>query len=154
MRLTGMRSRVAAATVAVVAVTGVTAAAAQAAGHAGRGVDEFGMTKAYLAGHALSFTYTKGFFCDTAVKAASATKCEVGAASVHAPSKQHDPLYITVPLGFTPKTMLDCPNGLVCVDHPATADLSRLEPALKALYPKLTAAQLTAALKQHRRARP
>jgi hypothetical protein len=52
-----------------------------------------------------------------------------------------------VPLGFTPKTSMDCPNGLVCVDHPATADLSRLEPALKALYPKLTDAQLTAALK-------
>lgn len=42
---------------------------------------------------------------------------------------------------------MDCPNGLVCVDHPGTIDLSRLEPALKPLYPDLTAAQLTAALK-------
>lgn len=64
------------------------------------------------------------------------------------PAKQFDPLYITVPLGFTrPMNMIQCPDTLVCVDHPGTIDLSRLEPALKALYPKMTDAQLTAALK-------
>ena len=140
------RMRVAAAGVALATVaSGVGVAAAAAA--KGRGVNEFGMTKAFIAGHAESFTYTKGFFCDTKVASAAATKCEVGAASVSAPSKQHDPLYITVPLGFAPKKMQECPAGLVCVDHPGTADLTRLEPALKALYPTLSAAQLTAALK-------
>jgi hypothetical protein len=42
---------------------------------------------------------------------------------------------------------MECPATLVCVDHPGTIDLSRLEPDLKALYPKLTAAELTSALK-------
>jgi hypothetical protein len=43
--------------------------------------------------------------------------------------------------------MIQCPANLVCVDHPGTIDLTRLEPALKPLYPQLTDAQLTAALK-------
>ncbi len=142
------RALVAAVAATVVLSGGVAAAATTVLiTPAGHGVNEFGMTHAYLAGKTLDFTYSHGYFCDKTVTSAAATKCEVGAASVHAPSKQHDPLYITVPLGFTPKSTLECPNALVCVDHPPTADLSRLEPALKALYPKLSAAQLTAALK-------
>jgi hypothetical protein len=115
---------------------------------AGRGINEFGMTKAFFKGHTTRFTYTKGFFCDRHIRSAASSKCEAGKKWKHAPSKQHDPLYITVPLGFNVKPMnMDCPNGLVCVDHPGTIDLSRLEPALKPLYPELTDAQLTAALK-------
>jgi hypothetical protein len=117
---------------------------------AGRGIDEFGMTKAFFRGHATRFTYTQGFFCDRHVSSAASSRCEAGAKWKHAPSKQHDPLYITVPLGFTVPTMsMECPDGLVCVDHPGTIDLSRLEPALKPLYPTLTDAQLTAALKNY-----
>jgi hypothetical protein len=115
---------------------------------AGRGINEFGLTKAFFKGHSTRFTYTRGFFCDRHVKSAASSKCEAGKKWKHAPSKQHDPLFITVPLGFDVKPMnMDCPSGLVCVDHPGTIDLSRLEPALKPLYPDLTAAQLTAALK-------
>jgi hypothetical protein len=115
---------------------------------AGRGIDEFGLTKAFFKGHKTEFTYTKGFFCDRHIKSAASSKCEAGKQWKHAPSKQHDPLYITVPLGFTvPAMNMECPSGLVCVDHPGTIDLSRLEPALKPLYPTLTDAQLTAALK-------
>jgi hypothetical protein len=115
---------------------------------AGRGIDEFGMTKSFFKGHSVSFTYTKGFFCDRHVSSAATSKCEAGKKWKHAPKGGHDPLYITVPLGFTTKAMsMDCPDGLVCVDHPGTMDLSRLEPALKPLYPTLTDAQLTAALK-------
>ncbi|HET9841310.1 MAG TPA: hypothetical protein VFQ01_04820 [Nocardioides sp.] len=115
---------------------------------AGRGINEFGLTKAFFKGHSTRFTYTRGFFCDRHVKSAASSKCEAGKKWRHAPSKQHDPLFITVPLGFDVKPMnMDCPSGLVCVDHPGTIDLSRLEPALKPLYPDLTAAQLTAALK-------
>ena len=117
---------------------------------AGRGIDEFGLTKAFFKGHRTQFTYTKGFFCDRHVKSAASSKCEAGAKWKHAPAKQHDPLFITVPLGFTvPAMSMECPNGLVCVDHPGTIDLSRLEPALKPLYPQLTDAQLTAALKNY-----
>ena len=141
------RRLVAAATALAFAASASMGIATASAMPANRGVNEFGMTKAFLNGKALSFTYTKGFFCDTSVASAASTKCEVGAKWKKAPSRQHDPLFITVPLGFSPKSMMECPSGLVCVDHPATADLSRLEPALKGLYPKLTAAQLTAALK-------
>ncbi|BEP13235.1 hypothetical protein acdb102_15460 [Acidothermaceae bacterium B102] len=145
-RKSSVRVKVIAAGIAFSAVaSGVGVAAA--ATKANRGVDTFGMTQAFYKGKTLSFTYTKGFYCDTSVTSKAATKCEVGVAGKHAPSKVHDPLYITVPLGFSPKLGPECPAALVCVDHPATADLTRLEPALKGLYPTLTDAQLTSALK-------
>ncbi len=115
---------------------------------AGRGIPEYGMTGAFYKGTRVGFTYTKGFFCDTSVHSYASSKCEAGAKYNKTPSKQFDPLYITVPLGFSqPMNMVDCPSGLVCVDHPGTIDLTRLEPALKPLYPKLTNKELYAALK-------
>jgi hypothetical protein len=139
---------------AVMAVAGGIGAAVATTGPAsnamsmGHGVDEFGMTKAFFHGKAIDFTYSKGFFCDTSVSSAATSGCEAGAKWKKAPAKQHDPLYITVPLGFSvKKSRMDCPDGLVCVDHPGTIDLTRLEPALKPLYPQLTDAQLTEALK-------
>jgi hypothetical protein len=112
-----------------------------------RGIDGFGLTRGAVTGHTRTFTYDRGFYCDTSVSSKAATGCEVGAKYTKAPAKTFDPLYITVPLGFTvPAMKMDCPAGLVCVDHPPTADLTRLEPALKPLYPKLTDAQLTTAL--------
>ena len=114
----------------------------------GRGINEYGMTAAYYQGKKVSFTYSKGFYCDTSVASAASSKCEGGATFNKPPAKSFDPLYITVPLGFSrPMNMIQCPDTLICVDHPGTIDLSRLEPALKPLYPTLTAAQLTAALK-------
>src|SRR4051812_9225807 len=99
---------------------------------AGRGVNEFGLTRAVFPGHSTRFTYSKGYWCDRHVRSTATSKCEAGAMWKHAPSKQHDPLYITVPLGFNVKPMaMDCPNGLVCVDHPGTLDMRRLEPTLK-----------------------
>jgi hypothetical protein len=118
--------------------------------HMGRGINEFGMTKAFFKGHTTSFTYSRGFFCDKSVKSTASSRCEAGAKWKHAPSKQHDPLYITVPLGFATKPMsMDCPSGLVCVDHPGTIDMRRLEPALKPLFPGLTDKQLTKALRNY-----
>ncbi len=114
----------------------------------GMGINEFGMSQSYFNGGAVSFTYTKGFYCDQKVSSGASSGCEAGATYKTAPAKNFDPLYITIPLGFTVPTMsMQCPNGLVCVDHPGTIDLSRLEPALKPLYPQYTKAQLTAALK-------
>jgi hypothetical protein len=113
-----------------------------------RGVDGYGMTKAFYNGKTHDFTYNLGFFCDTTVPSAATTGCEAGATFVHPPSPQHSPIYITVPLGFAiPQRMLDCPNALTCIDHPGTIDLTRVEPALKALFPKDSDAQLTAALR-------
>jgi hypothetical protein len=153
MKIKGVRSKVAVviAVAAVFAGAGVAVAAqTEAPSNAtamGKGVDEFGMTQAFYDGHKAPFTYTKGFFCDTTVASTATSGCEAGAAYKTPPSPQHDPLYITVPLGFTqPMNMLDCPSALVCVDHPGTIDMTRLESALKPLYPNLTDAALTSAL--------
>ncbi len=152
IRKAKLGARVALATAIVLAAGGVamatTSTPSSNAVSAGRGIDEFGMTKAFMFGRTENFTYTKGFFCDTSVPAASTSGCEAGASWKVAPEPQHDPLYITVPLGFdVPMNMQDCPAMLVCVDHPGTIDMTRLEPALKPLYPQLTDAQLTDALK-------
>lgn len=155
MRNVTNRARVLVASVALVVAGGVGIASAATmtptpsnATQKGAGVNEFGMTKSYFNGKTVSFTYTKGFYCDRHVPSAATSGCEVGANYKVAPAKNFDPLYITVPLGFTvPMASMECPAGLVCVDHPGTIDLSRLESALKGLYPQLTAAQLTAALK-------
>lgn len=143
------RARVIAAAAAMLMAGGVgTAVAAGGTGMAGHGVDEFGMTKAFFNGHAVDFTYSKGFYCDTSVAAASPSGCEAGAPAAVPPARNFDPLFITVPLGFkVPSSKMECPDGLVCVDHPATIDLSRLESALKPLYPGVTDAQLTQTLK-------
>jgi hypothetical protein len=157
MRFIGSgRTRIVALFAAILLATGIGVAvaantspeASSNAMSAGRGINEFGMTKSFYKGHSVRFTYTKGFFCDRHVKSAASSHCEAGKRFKQTPKGGHDPLYITVPLGFNTKAMsMDCPNGLVCVDHPGTIDLSRLEPALKPLYPTLTDAQLTAALK-------
>jgi hypothetical protein len=156
MRFLGTgRTRLVAILAAVLMATGIGVAVAAGSGggtpsnamSAGRGIDEFGMTKAFFKGHKTNFTYSKGFWCDRHVRSTASSKCEGGKKWKHAPAKQHDPLYITVPLGFDVKPMaMDCPSGLVCVDHPGTIDLRRLEPALKPLYPGLTDKQLRHAL--------
>ena len=142
--------------VAVVATTGAgasttsanqTSAVAAMALAPGRGENDFGITNGQFRSHDLRFIYTHGYYCDTSVASGASTKCEVGQKWNKAPSAQHDPLFITVPLGFNPGRMTECPANLTCVDHPMTIDLSRLEPALKPLYPQFSDAQLTAALK-------
>ncbi|WP_310962285.1 hypothetical protein [Nocardioides terrisoli] len=114
----------------------------------GHGINEYGMTQAFFKGHQVRFTYSLGFFCDKRVTSFASSGCEAGAKAKKAPSKDFDTLFVTVPLGFNlPARKMDCPTNLVCVDHPGTIDLTRLEPALKPLYPDLTVAQLTDALK-------
>ncbi len=120
-------------------------AIANASSHTGRGPNEYGMTMGAHAGHNSPFTYTKGFYCDTHVAATSTTGCEAGAPAKVAPAKNFDPLYITVPLGFN-ASGLDCPNRLICVDHPMTLDMTRLAPALAPLF-KTTPEKLTPALR-------
>ncbi len=154
MRNITKRARLLAAAVTVVVAGGVGVAAAASTAPSsnatakGMGINEFGMTQSYFNGKVVSFTYSKGFYCDKHVMSAATSGCEAGTNFKVAPAANFDPLYITVPLGFTVPTMsMECPSGLVCVDHPGTIDLSALEPALKALYPQYTAAQLTAALR-------
>ncbi|HEY1761110.1 MAG TPA: hypothetical protein VGG17_00825 [Acidimicrobiales bacterium] len=155
MRSFTNRARVLAASVAIVVAGGVgvaaaanTPAPASNAMQKGMGINEYGMTKSFFNGGTVSFTYSKGYYCDKSVTSGASSGCEAGANYKVPPASSFDPLYITVPLGFTvPMASMECPAALVCVDHPGTIDLSRLEPDLKALYPTMTAAQLTAALK-------
>lgn len=157
MNIFTRNARVLAVTVAILPAggAGVAAAANTAAPSSnamakGLGINEFGMTKSFFNGGTVNFTYTKGYYCDKSVSSAASSGCEVGATYKVAPAQAFDPLYITVPLGFmVPAMSMECPAALVCVDHPGSIDLSRLEPNLKALYPTLTAAQLTAALKNY-----
>jgi hypothetical protein len=101
----------------------------------GMGQGQFGKTVGFYQGHEVSFTCTHGYFCDTSIPAKSTTGCEAGTGWKKAPSPMHDPLYITVPLGFNvPAMQMDCPNKLVCVDHPDTIDLSRLATVLAPIF--------------------
>jgi len=129
------------------AISGLGIAQATSSPAVGHGEMEYGQTVGFYKGAPVQFTYTKGFFCDTSIPASSATGCEVGQIFAHAPAASYDPLYITVPLGFTvPAMTMDCPAGLKCVDHPATLDLTRLAEALAPIF-KTTPAALLPALK-------
>jgi hypothetical protein len=116
--------------------------AARAGGAPGRGVNGFGMTLGNVRATGTHFTYTHGFFCDPTVRAASTTRCEVGAAANHRPPgvRTTNTLFITVPLGFN-VPMLMCPNQLTCIDHPGTVDMTRLAAALAPIF-KTTPAKL------------
>ncbi len=127
------------------AATSTAGPATTSAAATGNGPMEYGMTMGSDAGHSSGFTYTHGFYCDSHVAAESTSGCEAGALAKVTPAKHFDPLYITVPLGFTAKG-LDCPDKLTCVDHPMTLDMTRLASALAPVY-KTTPAKLTPALR-------
>ena len=144
------RMKLLTAAVGLLAASGLAAACAPPSNGVAKGVgiNQFGMTASFFNGGTVNFNYTFGFYCDRTIPAASSSGCEVGANYVKPPQSDFDPLIITVPLGFNePMNMLECPSGLVCVDHPGTLDLTRIEPALKPLYPNLSNAALTDALK-------
>ena len=133
-----------------IAAGGLGVTQAVAGTSATHGTNEFGMTMGNYRGSPVDLTYSHGYWCDASVSAASSEGCEVGSHWKVAPSTQHDPLFITVPLGFTvPSMQMDCPDKLTCVDHPATLDLSRLATALAPIF-KTTPAALAPALKNFR----
>jgi hypothetical protein len=84
-----------------------------------------GTTKGWYDGHTVTFRYTKNFFCKTPPASGASSKCEAGTDYTQTPSGTFDPLYVVVPLGFTPpKSTLQCPVAGHCIDHPKTIDLS------------------------------
>ncbi len=98
--------------------------------------NEFGKTNDYNEGRLDEDVYTHKWYCDTTIPSKSVTGCEVGKTFRVPPTRQFDPLYITVPLGFTvPPMNMQCPQGLVCVDHPPTIDLSAIRGPAEALTP-------------------
>ncbi len=119
------------------AVAGPTLASAQTTGHlsmsgmnmsAGSSPAAVGNTKGWFAGKTYTFHYTKDFFCKEPPASKATSRCELGDVYGAIPSGEFDPLYVIVPIGFTPnnKGSLQCPTAGTCVDHPSTIDLSRV----------------------------
>jgi hypothetical protein len=88
---------------------------------------QVGTTQGWLHGKTVKFVYTKNFFCKEPPSSAAGSHCEVGANYNAIPAKDFDPLYVVVPIGFTPSSStLQCPTAGSCVDHPHRVDLSRV----------------------------
>jgi hypothetical protein len=115
--------------------------------------ENVGISHDWIGGQDVDALYTEPYFCDTSVSSGAATGCEAGAppkvvppgvADQTAPSPTQtnnsiDPLYIPVPIYATPSvSYTQCPGVIVCIDHPATIDLSRLSSALGAPASALT----------------
>jgi hypothetical protein len=84
-----------------------------------------GFTNGWYDGHTVRFYYTKNFFCAEPPASKASSKCEAGSDYTQTPASSFDPLYVVVPLGFTPpKSTLQCPVAGKCIDHPSTIDLS------------------------------
>jgi hypothetical protein len=83
-----------------------------------------GTTKGWFEGRTVTFLYTKNFRCNEPPASHAPSKCEVGSDYTQTPSRTFDPLYVIVPIGFTPPAgTLQCKAGH-CIDHPNTIDLS------------------------------
>jgi hypothetical protein len=106
-----------------------------------------GISHDWIQGQDVDALYTENFFCDASVASGAASHCEAGAAPNHVPpgvsdptppsptvtNGQIDPLYIPVPLYANPPvTYNQCSGAIVCIDHPASIDLSRLAAVLGA----------------------
>ena len=84
-----------------------------------------GFTHGWYDGHTVRFFYSKNYFCQAPPASKASSKCEAGADYTQTPASTFDPLYVVVPLGFTPpKWTLQCPVAGNCIDHPHTIDLS------------------------------
>jgi hypothetical protein len=83
-----------------------------------------GFTQGWYDGHTVRFYYSKNFSCKQPPASMASSKCEGGTNYTQTPASTFDPLYVIVPLGFTPpKWTLQCPAG-TCIDHPHTIDLT------------------------------
>ncbi len=95
------------------------------AGMSSSSASHIGTTKGWFDGKTVTFRYTRNFFCQNPPASGATSKCEGGANYTQTPSPTFDPLYVVVPLGFTPpKSTLQCPTPGKCIDHPSTIDLS------------------------------
>ncbi len=84
-----------------------------------------GFTNGWYDGHTVRFFYSRNFSCQAPPASHASSRCEAGADYTQTPASTFDPLYVVVPLGFTPpKSTLQCPVAGHCIDHPATIDLS------------------------------
>jgi ABC-type phosphate transport system substrate-binding protein len=93
--------------------------------HMSTGRSHVGTTKGWYDGRTVTFYYSKNFSCKAPPASKASSKCEAGTDYTQTPASSFDPLYVIVPLGFTPaKSTLQCPTAGHCIDHPSTIDLS------------------------------
>ena len=121
---------------AAVSGTALASSAAPASGMTGMaGMDQLtstwnshaqtGFTNGWYDGHTVRFFYSKNYSCQEPPASKASSGCEAGADYTQTPATTFDPLYVVVPLGFTPpKSTLQCPVAGHCIDHPSTIDLS------------------------------
>src|SRR3984885_64102 len=84
-----------------------------------------GFTNGWYDGHTVRFFYSKNFSCAAPPASKASSKCEAGSDYTQTPADAFDPLYVVVPLGFTPpKSTLQCPTAGHCLDHPSPSALS------------------------------
>jgi hypothetical protein len=84
-----------------------------------------GFTNGWYNGRTVRFFYSKNFYCKTPPASGATSRCEAGSDYTQTPAATFDPLYVVVPLGFTPpRQTLQCPVAGHCIDHPGTIDLS------------------------------
>ena len=108
------------------AATGSSSSAATMAGMSmpASGHAQTGFTNGWYDGHTVRFFYSKNYSCQEPPASGATSKCEAGSDYTQTPAATFDPLYVIVPLGFTPPaSTLQCPAG-DCIDHPHTIDLS------------------------------
>jgi len=86
---------------------------------------KIGFTDGWFKGRTVTFFYhNKNFYCKTLSASGAKSQCELGTAAQKMPnSNDINPLYVMVPLGFTPSG-LQCPDAGNCINHPHTIDLS------------------------------
>lgn len=107
------------------ASSGSPAASTSMAGMSASSPAAVGSTKGWYNSHTVWFQYSRNFFCKAPPASGATSKCEAGSDYTQTPSRTFDPLYVVVPLGFTPPAgTLQCPTPGKCIDHPATIDLS------------------------------
>jgi hypothetical protein len=101
-------------------MTGMAQLTAASSSHA-----RVGFTKGWFAGHTVRFYYSRNYSCKAPPASRAHSRCEAGTNYTQTPASTFDPLYVVVPLGFTPpRSTLQCPVAGRCIDHPHTIDLS------------------------------
>jgi hypothetical protein len=61
-----------------------------------------GFTNGWYDGHTVKFFYSKNYSCQTPPASGASSRCEAGSDYTQPPATTFDPLYVVVPLGFTP----------------------------------------------------
>jgi len=102
-------------------------------------------TPAWVDGRTVTVQYPQNFFCDTTVRSAANSGCEVAQDSNRGPVPNADRsvLYVIVPLFANPRPTPMCAVAS-CPNHPLTIDLSRIAGALGATPDQVASVPLPA----------